>query len=1280
MKQISRSTIYIALTAFLFLYPLSAQIPSGYVQTVATVPSLANGTYGAAWTNLSSSPQLGLLGCVSTFQTTVNGAIDSKGYFSTLLADTAQICPTPSTWTFTLTFACPGSASSGAFQVAVPVTGGGGTEDITSQITAALPANPCGGGSGGPVFYPSAVQGAIPFVLQAYPTVKLGNSGIIQTGIPGTASQTDTFPGTVAASIVNTVYYSNMYASLSAGVSAACNGTAPGKLVVPVGTTQISSTLTIPSNCHVTGAGKGQTIIQASSTFPGGELIVIPTGASNVTIDNLAADGNRSVNSAGIWCISLDGASGVDLKGVTASNCLNQGVRLIGNNAHVHIEDSEIFNNGSAAASSQSGGGISVQYYTGLGTASDVLISHNKIHDNNTGILVSGSGVVGQDVNGVTISENHIYSNANDAVSIGASNVAGGNINGLVVTGNEINCNGWPPSGAGFSVSCTPGFQQNGASQSQGGVGVDLIQQGLGTINRPIVSLNNIHDNVFEGIAPTTNITPIVSTSGTAVSWVSGPHFNVNLKAYQPVIINGTNYFLSSVGSTTSATLTTSAGTQTSVTSNFPGYMGGTFTGNTIVNSGNGNMGFGGVGPCIYNAFSDSNVFTGNVGVGCWLEGFEDFYSSFTIHNGDKAYSNGVGGAALRTSGFNNFFGLSNSYADIGTWDVTSSPSQTVGWKNSGTNASITSNQIYATTPISDLGTLTTSLINGNVAASTMVTTPEVNGYVYASQFATSGTGTPSSPWTSASGTGGIQEAINSLPVTTGNAAARTVYISSGYYLITANILITTAVTLRGAGWDSVLYVSSSLGSTTDVINVTPTSSAEMKGLTLEDFSITPQSGTPGRYGINFDGSNNVIVDGVIRHVSVRPLGNYAFYAYSSGPSAWYGTPSHFTIEESNLLGGISCTTCGDNVLIKHNLLGLNGTNTFDFVAGGTSFVFENNLVTNSGGTRFGGATQVTSLQIQNNEFETEPGFTGSNSSVLDLDGPVYAGSVSGNSFQVVNGITANGLRLNNTGGVTVEHNNFMRGATTSSDILATSTSAHNHIGVNYWVNGPPYTSMFNDSGSGNVFYPDYSAVTGYAGPLLGNNTAFNAIDNAGAVHPLLKVDSSSYVYYYGNAGVRLVESIPGANYWFDGSANGQIFMATGTYTVGTQPSQVAQSASYAAFYNIALSQMLMSRTLPTVGSGFGTGAFVAAGNGTAVFTVNVGTGGTATSGVISLPTAAQGWGCTCADTSTTSATVFMTKQTASSTTSCTVGNFNTSGVAAAWASTDYLSCKALAY
>ena len=127
----------------------TAQIPSGYVQTVATVSALANGSYGASWTNLSSSPQLGLLGCVSTFQTTVSGAFNAYGKISVLLADTAQICPSPSTWTFNFTFACSTGQTPSTFQIQVAVTGGGGTEDISSQITAALPATSCSGGGGG---------------------------------------------------------------------------------------------------------------------------------------------------------------------------------------------------------------------------------------------------------------------------------------------------------------------------------------------------------------------------------------------------------------------------------------------------------------------------------------------------------------------------------------------------------------------------------------------------------------------------------------------------------------------------------------------------------------------------------------------------------------------------------------------------------------------------------------------------------------------------------------------------------------------------------------------------------------------------------------------------------------------------------------------------------------------------------------------------------------------------------------------------------------------------
>ncbi len=161
MKMSNFCVRYIPLLAVLFsTLPVVAQIPSGYVQTTATVLPLANGSFGASWTNLSSSPQLGLLGCVSTFQTTVSGSFDAYGKISVLLADTAQICPSPSTWTFNFTFSCPVGVPASSFQIQVPVTGGGSTEDISSQIIAALPAVTCsGGGGGGGGCTPSGISG-----------------------------------------------------------------------------------------------------------------------------------------------------------------------------------------------------------------------------------------------------------------------------------------------------------------------------------------------------------------------------------------------------------------------------------------------------------------------------------------------------------------------------------------------------------------------------------------------------------------------------------------------------------------------------------------------------------------------------------------------------------------------------------------------------------------------------------------------------------------------------------------------------------------------------------------------------------------------------------------------------------------------------------------------------------------------------------------------------------------------------------------------------------------
>lgn len=146
--------------------------------------------------------------------------------------------------------------------------------------------------------------------------------------------------------------------------------------------------------------------------------------------------------------------------------------------------------------------------------------------------------------------------------------------------------------------------------------------------------------------------------------------------------------------------------------------------------------------------------------------------------------------------------------------------------------------------------------------------------------------------------------------------------------------------------------------------------------------------------------------------------------------------------------------------------------------------------------------------------------------------------------------------------------------------------------------------------------------------------------------------------------------------------------IANFTWTAGTHTLASDSSAnidfSLAASFKIpsltSTGGLLQSTTAPTISSGFGTTPSIVNSNSTQVFTINVGTGGTATSGVIGLPAAAHGWSVSCNDITTTSTTVFFTKQTGTTTTTATVGSFDTSGAASAWAASDVLSCMAAAY
>ena len=101
------------------------------------------------------------------------------------------------------------------------------------------------------------------------------------------------------------------------------------------------------------------------------------------------------------------------------------------------------------------------------------------------------------------------------------------------------------------------------------------------------------------------------------------------------------------------------------------------------------------------------------------------------------------------------------------------------------------------------------------------------------------------------------------------------------------------------------------------------------------------------------------------------------------------------------------------------------------------------------------------------------------------------------------------------------------------------------------------------------------------------------------------------------------------------------------------------------ANYNNADRGCLQTQGLtPSINSGFGTSPSIVANAGSAFFQLNVGTGGSATSGVVTMgTTAAHGWVCNISDLNTN----IVTRETASSTTTVTVT------AASAWTASDKL-------
>ena len=98
----------------------------------------------------------------------------------------------------------------------------------------------------------------------------------------------------------------------------------------------------------------------------------------------------------------------------------------------------------------------------------------------------------------------------------------------------------------------------------------------------------------------------------------------------------------------------------------------------------------------------------------------------------------------------------------------------------------------------------------------------------------------------------------------------------------------------------------------------------------------------------------------------------------------------------------------------------------------------------------------------------------------------------------------------------------------------------------------------------------------------------------------------------------------------------------------------------------------------PAVASGFGTGATVVTGT-TDAFTINVGTGGTANTGIITMPASVNGW--TCAAINSINPSTSNTIAVPTSATSITLQNYSrTAGTLTAWAASDVITVSCNGY
>ena len=215
---------------------------------------------------------------------------------------------------------------------------------------------------------------------------------------------------------------------------------------------------------------------------------------------------------------------------------------------------------------------------------------------------------------------------------------------------------------------------------------------------------------------------------------------------------------------------------------------------------------------------------------------------------------------------------------------------------------------------------------------------------------------------------------------------------------------------------------------------------------------------------------------------------------------------------------------------------------------------------------------------------------------------------------------------------------------------------------------------------------------TNITGLLLGNGTTLGAYGGTSCTNQFPRSLNASGVATCATVGIADTSGIAASGYNSDiislneiyslSQSDGSLAISSSNGHISISPSggDLQLNGSVVISSTIKLeTETIISTIDPAIASGFGTSPSISATNTTA-FTVNVGTGGTASSGVITMPAATTGWNCKVTPNGAPQAAA-VTYSAPTSTTSITLTNYTlTTGATLAWTASTVLAVSCIGY